>query len=217
MQDRGMEGNGEKKRPKKVVRGTERQRKEREREKEEFSSGSFPTLPCTPHSEEEKSSSRCGRTKPGHPRDVLVTLSQRWPQAHPHGPSGYPMTKDRPGIPNPSLTNHQSSLQGFQSSRPVEHPGFHRIPHPLQRTPGRSLPPPNPPRDAEDSPGCNSQSSFVRQAGSCSPGRLSHQINWERHWERGAAAGGVCPCEAFAAANLGFNQSKCSYGYIAAQ
>lgn len=44
--------------------------------------------------------------------------------------------------------------------------------------------------------------------------RLSHQINCERRWEQRAAAGGVCPCETFAAANLGLNQSKCSYGYI---
>lgn len=148
MQNRGMEGKGEKKRRKKVVRGKER----KEREKEEFSSGSFP--PCPPHREEKKPPQlslqppedadwppqRC----PGHPTEMVTTPSPRTLRT----PA---MAKHRPWHFKPSSRDaspHQPAppARDFNPWSSKQHPsspsGFH---YPLQRTKGGSPPPSNPP------------------------------------------------------------------------
>lgn len=103
MQDRGMEGKGEKKRRKKVVRGRAR----KEREKEEFSSGSFPLSLALPTEGRKTLPSSHGsprRTQPGCPSDALAT-PQRWApsQTSHHGPCRrLPWSSAVPGISNPA-------------------------------------------------------------------------------------------------------------------
>lgn len=110
MRDRGMEGDGEKKRRKKVVRGRERGKREKKRSLVRIPS----PLPCPPHPEEGKTSaglaaatggqSPATQRCPGHPStETATTPSPRTLLA---------------GIPNPAL-----SPQGFQSSAQPQHPG----------------------------------------------------------------------------------------------
>lgn len=151
MQDRGMEGNGEKKRRKKVVRGRERGKREKKRSLVLIPSPL--SLPSPSRGEKNLPRSCCspGRTRPGHPRDVLVTPPQRWPQPHPHGPSGRlprPRT-DREFQTSPHQAPPPAGIPALSPARGIPAPSEDS--HPLQRTRGGRHHLPTPPRGSGDS------------------------------------------------------------------